>query len=62
MYSNWTKSSPCSITCGHGVEIWTRQCDNPPGRHGGNCTNRGAAIEIRLCDMELCPGKLSKMR
>ncbi|CAB3978717.1 Hypothetical predicted protein [Paramuricea clavata] len=54
-YSNWTKSSPCSVTCGQGVEIWTRRCDNPPGKYGGNCSNREAAQEILLCEMEPCP-------
>ncbi|CAB4016143.1 Hemicentin-1, partial [Paramuricea clavata] len=57
-YGNWTKSSPCSVTCGKGVEIWTRRCDNPPGKYGGNCSNRGAAQEIRLCEMEPCPAHI----
>ena len=60
-YSNWTKLSPCSVTCGQGIEIWTRQCDNPPGKYGGNCSSRGAAEENRLCEMKSCPGKITNI-
>ena len=60
-FGNWTKSSPCSVTCGQGVEIWTRQCDNPPGKYGGNCSSRGAAQENRRCEMDPCPGRTMKI-
>ncbi|CAB3998077.1 Hypothetical predicted protein [Paramuricea clavata] len=53
-YDNWT-ASPCSATCGQGVEIWIRQCDNPPGKFGGNCSKQGPAQEIRTCKMKPCP-------
>ncbi|CAB4007052.1 Tyrosine- kinase transmembrane receptor ROR2, partial [Paramuricea clavata] len=54
IYSNWT-TSPCSATCGQGVEIRTRQCDNPPGKYGGNCSKQGPAQEIRKCEIKPCP-------
>ena len=57
IYGNWTKSL-CSVTCGQGVEIWTRQCDNPPGRYGGNCSKKGPSREIQTCKLEACPGKI----
>ncbi|XP_028418196.1 mucin-like protein [Dendronephthya gigantea] len=54
-YSNWTKAFPCSVTCGNGVEIWIRKCDNPPGKYGGNCDKRGLATENRSCEEKPCP-------
>ncbi|CAB4019964.1 Hypothetical predicted protein [Paramuricea clavata] len=53
-YGNWT-TSPCSATCGQGVEIRIRQCDNPPGKYGGNCSKQGPAQVIRKCKMKPCP-------
>ncbi|XP_028417128.1 uncharacterized protein LOC114541404 [Dendronephthya gigantea] len=53
-YGNWTKLSPCSATCGQGVEIWIRSCDNPPGKYGGNCSKQGTDHEIRLCAKKAC--------
>lgn len=57
-YSNWTKASPCSVTCGKGVELWIRHCDNPPGKYGGNCDKKGLAQENRSCEVKPCPSKL----
>ncbi|XP_028418128.1 A disintegrin and metalloproteinase with thrombospondin motifs adt-1-like [Dendronephthya gigantea] len=54
-YSNWTKSLPCSVTCGQGIEVWTRQCDNPPGKYGGNCSIWGTDNEARICVTKPCP-------
>ncbi|XP_028399567.1 plasminogen-like, partial [Dendronephthya gigantea] len=54
-YSNWTRASPCSVTCGEGVEVWIRECDNPPGEYGGNCSKQGPDQERRSCRNEACP-------
>ncbi|CAB4004558.1 coadhesin-like isoform X2 [Paramuricea clavata] len=54
-YDNWT-TSPCSATCGQGVKIRIRQCNNPPGKYGGNCSKQGPAQETRICKMKPCPG------
>ncbi|CAB4030230.1 uncharacterized protein LOC110041943 [Paramuricea clavata] len=54
-YSNWTKSSACSVTCGVGYEMWSRKCDNPPPKHGGDCSKYGKDRESRPCRMEPCP-------
>jgi hypothetical protein len=51
-YGKWT-TSPCSATCGEGVEIRIRQCDNPPGKYGGNCSKQGPPQEIRTCKENL---------
>ena len=56
---NWTKFSPCSVTCGQGVEIWTRKCDNPAGRFGGNCSKQNVDRETRLCNIKICSGRIS---
>ncbi|XP_028397378.1 uncharacterized protein LOC114521159 [Dendronephthya gigantea] len=53
-YGNWTKLSPCSVSCGQGVAIWVRNCDNPPGKFGGNCSKQGADHENRLCAKGPC--------
>ncbi|XP_028399009.1 uncharacterized protein LOC114522509 isoform X2 [Dendronephthya gigantea] len=53
-YGNWTRLSPCSVTCGQGVEIWGRNCDNPPGKYGGNCRKQGVDHENRLCAKKPC--------
>ena len=55
-YGNWT-TSPCSATCGQGVEIRARQCDNPPGKYGGNCSKQGPPQQIRSCEIKSCPGR-----
>ena len=60
-YGNWTKLSPCSATCGQGVEIWIRYCNNPPGKYGGNCSKQGADHENRLCAKEPCHGKIVRL-
>ncbi|XP_028416139.1 hemicentin-1-like isoform X1 [Dendronephthya gigantea] len=53
-YGNWTKSSPCSVTCGQGVEIWTRLCYVPPGEFSENCSKQGAAYRVQVCEMKHC--------
>ncbi|CAB4014749.1 coadhesin-like isoform X2, partial [Paramuricea clavata] len=53
-YGNWT-TSPCSATCGQGVEIRARQCDNPSGKYGGNCSKQGPPQQIRSCEIKPCP-------
>ncbi|XP_028399013.1 uncharacterized protein LOC114522511 [Dendronephthya gigantea] len=53
-YGNWTRLSPCSATCGQGVEIWVRNCDNPPGKYGGNCSKQGVDHENRMCAKKPC--------
>jgi hypothetical protein len=56
-YGNWT-ASPCSATCGEGVVIRIRLCDNPPGKYGGNCSKQGPAQEILTCKMNPCQGEI----
>lgn len=58
-YGNWTLGTLCNVSCGVGIEIWRRSCDNPEPKYGGrNCTELGDSIEFRKCSREPCPSKL----
>ena len=57
-YSGWYLSSKCNVTCGNGIEIWRRSCDNPSPKNGGqNCSVLGNGVEYRICRKQLCPSK-----
>ncbi|CAG2251536.1 HMCN [Mytilus edulis] len=46
-------SVTCSVTCGKGLGIRKRRCDNPPSSGDGNgCF--GCDIEKKLCSLEKC--------
>lgn len=58
-YSQWTGWSECSASCGGGVALRTRKCDNPkPTRKGQNCERLGPADNSRKCNQAPCSGKL----
>ncbi|VDI65898.1 Hypothetical predicted protein [Mytilus galloprovincialis] len=43
----------CSVSCGHGIGIRTRRCDNPiPTGNGNGCV--GSDIERKICSLEKC--------
>ena len=45
----------CSVTCGVGTIVRTRECNNPPPATGGkDCV--GVSSEIQSCYEEYCPG------
>ena len=51
----WSEFGSCSVTCGTGEKIRTRQCNNPPPANGGdNC--EGKASDDDDCNTQLCPG------
>ncbi|XP_071503688.1 A disintegrin and metalloproteinase with thrombospondin motifs 3-like [Diadema antillarum] len=53
-WSEWTPWGECSFSCGLGVQLRTRRCNNPKPQNGGrDCV--GDAEEIRLCNTEVCP-------
>lgn len=55
-WGNWENWSVCTVTCGGGVRLRSRQCDNPaPLRGGVDCI--GFAQEAGDCNAEECIGK-----
>ncbi|XP_047448122.1 A disintegrin and metalloproteinase with thrombospondin motifs 13 isoform X2 [Mugil cephalus] len=52
-WSSWSEFSTCSRTCGGGVTLRTRQCNNPRPAFGGkDC--EGPDIEAELCHQWPC--------
>lgn len=52
-WSSWSEFSSCSRTCGGGVTLRTRQCNNPrPAFGGNNC--EGPDVEAELCNQQPC--------
>ncbi|XP_058978759.1 A disintegrin and metalloproteinase with thrombospondin motifs 9 isoform X2 [Musca domestica] len=50
----WSAWSPCSLTCGGGVQESQRECNNPFPKNGGKyCT--GARKKYRSCNTQNCP-------
>ena len=58
-YSNWTRWSNCSATCGDGVMTRSRQCNSPPpaGPDAKDCSGLGPVEETRKCYLKPCHGK-----
>uniref|UniRef100_A0A3B5A7P9 ADAM metallopeptidase with thrombospondin type 1 motif 13 n=1 Tax=Stegastes partitus TaxID=144197 RepID=A0A3B5A7P9_9TELE len=52
-WSSWSEFSSCSRTCGGGVTLRTRQCNNPRPAFGGNVCE-GPDIEAELCHQQPC--------
>ncbi|XP_076069454.1 ADAM metallopeptidase with thrombospondin type 1 motif B [Oratosquilla oratoria] len=53
-WGEWSDWSPCSRTCGAGVEVAIRPCNNPPPSNGGSyCT--GDRKRYRICNTQDCP-------
>ncbi|KAM6184008.1 A disintegrin and metalloproteinase with thrombospondin motifs 13 [Erethizon dorsatum] len=52
-WSSWGPSSPCSRSCGGGVVIRRRRCDNPrPAFRGHACA--GANLQAEMCNTQAC--------
>jgi hypothetical protein len=52
-WSEWKKASKCNRNCGGGIEIFTRECNNPiPQKKGKYCV--GDDIEYRTCNVHSC--------
>ncbi|KAM9324233.1 A disintegrin and metalloproteinase with thrombospondin motifs 13 [Gastrophryne carolinensis] len=53
VWSSWSTFSSCSRSCGGGVIIRRRQCNNPRPAFGGqDC--KGSALEAKMCNMQVC--------
>ena len=60
VHGNWSdwEDDPagCSVTCGGGLQLQTRTCDNPTPQHGGDpCT--GTDSQNITCADWTCPRK-----
>lgn len=54
-WSDWCEWSMCSVSCGHGLRMRTRQCDNPaPACGGAHC--HGDHTEEDACYAGECYG------
>ncbi|XP_061528322.1 A disintegrin and metalloproteinase with thrombospondin motifs 3 isoform X4 [Phycodurus eques] len=60
-WSSWGKHGSCSRSCGTGVRLRTRQCNNPSPINGGqDCP--GVNFEYQLCNTDDCPKHFEDFR
>ena len=58
-YSPWSDWTPCTVTCGGGESLRSRQCSNPSPEFGGrDCSSLGSSTETIKCKIDPCPGRL----
>ncbi|CAK8693253.1 unnamed protein product [Clavelina lepadiformis] len=58
-WGGWSPFGSCSRSCGGGIMMSSRQCNNPAPRHGGKyCT--GSRLQFRSCNIERCPTRDGK--
>ena len=59
-WTDWSKWSVCSETCGGGIRHKYRICSNPAPANGGNeCS--GIGFDLRLCNEQPCPGRSKRV-
>lgn len=57
-YSPWSDWTQCTVTCGGGESLRSRQCANPAPEFGGkDCSSLGSSSETVKCKIDPCPGK-----
>ena len=55
-WTDWSPFSLCSVTCGDGIQVATRECTNPePENNGKKCI--GSSTNAQECKVEDCVGK-----
>ncbi|XP_075903170.1 A disintegrin and metalloproteinase with thrombospondin motifs 3 isoform X2 [Nelusetta ayraudi] len=60
-WGSWSKLGSCSRSCGTGVRLRTRQCNNPAPSNGGqDCP--GVNYEYQLCNTDDCPKHFEDFR
>lgn len=56
-YTQWSRWSSCSVTCGAGSRSRNRSCTNPPpGPYGDDCSRLGNDTETAECNNTSCVG------
>ncbi|XP_048839023.1 A disintegrin and metalloproteinase with thrombospondin motifs 15a [Brienomyrus brachyistius] len=53
-WGKWGVFGPCTRTCGGGVQLSKRECNNPVPANGGKYC-QGIRIRYRSCNLESCP-------
>ena len=62
-YGNFTKVGECSVTCGKGVQVYKRLCNNPKPQHGGkDCSELGPAEKKEECSQNKQIKRIPKFR
>ena len=59
-WSDWQAWEPCSVSCGYGVQVRTRYCNNPPPKDGGKMCG-GDLMESTPCEAKPCRKWIDKM-
>ncbi|KAK3711058.1 hypothetical protein QZH41_019232, partial [Actinostola sp. cb2023] len=61
-YSRWSEWTPCSKSCGGGVQSRTRTCTYPtPRGNGKDCSHLGPSVETMACENDVCPVPCNKV-
>ena len=55
-WENWSSFGLCNATCGGGIQVRNRTCNDPPPS-GGGLPCAGDSSEVQLCNQLACPGK-----
>ncbi|KAM9332252.1 A disintegrin and metalloproteinase with thrombospondin motifs 15-like [Pholidichthys leucotaenia] len=53
-WGNWGPFDTCSRTCGGGVQLCRRECNNPVPSNGGKYC-QGVRVKYRSCNLNPCP-------
>lgn len=55
-WGKWGQFGSCSRTCGGGVQLSRRECNNPVPSNGGKFC-QGVRVKYRSCNLNHCPDK-----
>lgn len=60
--SQWSQFGPCTKSCGGGVRMRHRQCNNPRPRYGGKDCDESDIVEIQSCGIRKCPVQIMRRK
>ncbi|XP_033127393.1 A disintegrin and metalloproteinase with thrombospondin motifs 3-like [Anneissia japonica] len=60
-WTDWSKLTECSVSCGVGISSRSRKCTNPEPKNGGKYCE-GDNIEYTTCNVQLCDGVKTDLR